>query len=394
MSTTPEPVKVKAEPHDYDASSSPLDEKHRLKRLRSLRKLLQNANVFESLKLRYLESLELRNEAPDKEAPTVTSDVAGWICEVCGQTFGSTKNMLRHMEGYHTIPGSVIERAGKSLFRCKFCELEFPARNQLLRHCQRKHAELVRARKKFLKHNEGLSQEKICVYCNVKAGNLEEFVTHLEKNHAGNFCDICYKVFQDSTFVILHRRVHLGENPFACDLCPKVFRSLQHVGEHRRCHTGHKPYKCVECPMGFARIGDLNKHKKLRHTAVPSYLCSQCPESFHSSSLFHRHKQKHQKAVEMGIDDTRPAVFACGQCNELFENGNDRKEHVLVRHAEGRPFECGDCGKRFKLGSHLKAHALTHSGVKSQKCDQCPAAFYLMGDLRRHQKTHRKMEES
>ncbi|XP_065081047.1 zinc finger protein 595-like [Ochlerotatus camptorhynchus] len=404
-----EDIKVELERSLDSNNDGPINEKHRLKRLRKLKILLEKVNAFESLKHNYLgkfvREVEVKQESPPetkivRKSRKSPASVTQCICEMCGLTFSSMKNMLRHMDGYHTIPGTVLRRAGKTVFRCKFCELEFPARSQLFRHCHQKHNVRIGNDKKQSKQRkeecakDSTTQEKICTQCNVKADTLEGFVAHLEKSHAETFCDICYKVFQDPSFLLLHRRVHFAGNPFACDLCPKVFKSLQHVGEHRRGHTGDKPYKCSQCPMGFVRIGDLNKHKKLRHTAAPSYLCSQCPERFHSSSLFHRHKQKHQRATEMGVQDARLTVFACELCDELFENGNDRKEHVLVSHAEGRPFECEDCGKRFKLANHLKAHLLTHSGVKTQKCDQCSAAFYLAGDLRRHQKTHRKGEES
>lgn len=403
-----ESIEVKLEPPDEPADTPLLDEKHRLKRLRALKKLLIKADAFESLKRRYLESLERSNDAsgeaaiPPEEQPSEprpSEGAAQCICELCGQTFGSTKNMLRHMDGYHTIPGVVVRRGGKSLFRCKFCELEFPARNQLLRHCQQGHADSIgRWKKSFkwqeMKQADGPRKLKGCVGCDEMSGSLEELVRHLEKSHAGSFCDICYKVFKDSSVVLLHRRVHLGQNPYACDLCPKVFKSLQHVAEHRQSHTGKRPYQCDECSMGFARVGDLNKHRNLRHAAAPSYLCTECPEAFYSATIFHRHRQKHRMAAEMGIEATRLAVFPCDQCDELFENGNDRKGHVLVRHSEGRPFACDECGKRFKAAGHLKAHKLIHSGVKTQKCDECSASFYLAGDLRRHQKTHRKKEDS
>ncbi|XP_062546993.1 zinc finger protein 3 homolog [Armigeres subalbatus] len=402
-------IKVEVQTFEEEPSVSEINigEQNRIQRLCDLKKQLQTVNAFELLKNRYLESLEQKqnveilsssSKLPDPELGSANNETE-CICEVCGQTFSTLKHMLRHMDGYHAIPGSLIKRTGKSLFKCKFCELEFQARSQLLRHNEREHAnpsssaeENQPKRRKKLLEEALLLQKTTCVHCDVKTGSMEEFVAHLEVHHAGKFCDICYKIFQDSTYMMLHKRVHLGQNPFACDFCPKVFKTLQHVGEHRRGHTGDKPFKCTECPMEFARSGDLNKHKKFKHTKSPSFICAQCPATFYSSSLFYRHKRKHLDA-EQGIDDSVVGEFPCRQCKEMFRNGNERKEHVLLRHGEGRPFECVDCGKRFKLANHLKAHALTHIGVKTQTCDECPAAFYLAGDLRRHQKRHLKSME-
>ncbi|XP_053696235.1 zinc finger protein 271-like [Sabethes cyaneus] len=432
----PELVELKVEHFDEE---SPVNDDHnkleqlRLKRLKKLRKQLIDSNYWESLRQKYLstnaelihsdspvtktdgnlseathengssgndspaeeitENLEVMHQTEATEKPSVDYKC---ICEMCGQTFHNRKGMLTHMEGYHDIPGTAITRANKTFFKCKFCELEFTARTQLFLHCNLVHSEEITLTSKKICNTEHVktedlsTQSRFCTTCNVESENLEKFIAHLEQNHAETFCDICYQVFVDSTYLMLHRRVHFAENPYACDLCPKVFKSLHHVGEHRRGHTGDKPNQCAQCPLAFARIGDLNKHVKAQHVEEPSYKCSLCPRTFHSSSSFHQHKQKHRLAAEAGVPFS-DLSFTCNRCGQSFENGSRKKrEHALTCDSEGRPHACPTCGKRFKLSGHLKAHQQTHTGVKQHCCDQCPVAFYLPGDLRRHQKRHER----
>ncbi|XP_055546272.1 zinc finger protein ZFP2-like [Wyeomyia smithii] len=320
------------------------------------------------------------------------------ICEICGLSYITMKGMLKHMELHHEIPGTTTKRGKRTFFKCKFCQLEFIARTQLFQHVNRQHSDEHSQKppidgietSNITKTETDIpsAQSKVCSSCNVESNNIEEFIAHLQSVHPETFCDICYKVFSDSTFVMLHRRVHFAGNPYACDLCPKVFKSLGHVGEHRRGHTGDKPYKCAQCPIGFARMGDLNKHIKSQHIKEPSYECKICLKMFRSSTGYHQHKRKHRTGENVAVTDDRFGI-PCDLCDQSFENRNQRKEHVLTCHSEGRPYECSTCGKRFKLSGHLKAHQYTHTGVKEHRCDQCPAAFYLAGDLRRHQKTQR-----
>ena len=79
------------------------------------------------------------------------------------------------------------------------------------------------------------------------------------------------------------------------------------------------------------------------------------------------------------------------QCSEVcdyasFHAGNFRTH--LKTHSGGKSNKCNQCGYASSWADTLRAHLKAHSGEKSNKCNQCDYASSHAGHLRRHLKTH------
>ena len=60
----------------------------------------------------------------------------------------------------------------------------------------------------------------------------------------------------------------------------------------------------------------------------------------------------------------------------------------LKTHSGEKSNKCNQCDYACSDPSALRSHLKTHTGEKSNKCNQCDYASSEAGDLRRHLKTH------
>jgi len=60
-----------------------------------------------------------------------------------------------------------------------------------------------------------------------------------------------------------HTSTHTGENSYKCDVCYKIFTRTNYLIKHMRIHSGKKALKCETCAKVFSQTGHLNVQKKL-----------------------------------------------------------------------------------------------------------------------------------
>nr|CAB3267984.1 zinc finger protein 271 [Phallusia mammillata] len=118
------------------------------------------------------------------------------------------------------------------LFACKLCSRQkifFTRKEELRRHHQAKHGNLVRKMLNVFK------------------------------------CDSCERSYPTRHELRRHQRSHSGERPYACRFCAKRFPTSTNARRHERTHTGDRPHLCKVCKKGFIQKTDMVKHLRSVH---------------------------------------------------------------------------------------------------------------------------------
>ena len=60
-----------------------------------------------------------------------------------------------------------------------------------------------------------------------------------------------------------HMRLKCNGKQHKCDVCHKLFNNYSVLVVHKRVHFGERPYKCLDCGDGFSCTSSLKSHYKL-----------------------------------------------------------------------------------------------------------------------------------
>ncbi|XP_074955575.1 PR domain zinc finger protein 15 isoform X9 [Phalacrocorax aristotelis] len=234
-----------------------------------------------------------------------------------------------------------------------------------------------------------------------KHGIRRKLIKQLGEHKRVYQCNICSKIFQNSSNLSRHIRSH-GDKLFKCEECAKLFsrkESLkQHVSyKHSRNEVDSEyRYKCTTCEKAFRIESALEFHNC--RTDDKTFQCEMCFRFFSTNSNLSKHKKKH--------GDKK---FACEICNKMFYRKDVMLDHQR-RHLEGvrrvkredfdhstenmvrykkEPSGCPVCGKVFSCRSNMNKHLLTH-GDKKYTCEICGRKFFRVDVLRDHIHVHFK----
>ncbi|XP_030059675.1 PR domain zinc finger protein 15 isoform X1 [Microcaecilia unicolor] len=232
-------------------------------------------------------------------------------------------------------------------------------------------------------------------------GIRRKFMKQLGDHKRVYQCNICSKIFQNSSNLSRHIRSH-GDKLFKCEECGKLFSRKESLKQHvsykhsRNEIDSDYIYRCAVCEKAFRIESSLEYHNC--RTDDKSFQCEMCCRFFSTNSNLSKHKKKH--------GDKK---FACEICNKMFYRKDVMLDHQR-RHLEGvkrvkreevpsageslirykkEPSSCSVCGKMFSCRSNMNKHFLTH-GDKKYTCEICGRKFFRVDVLRDHIHVHFK----
>ncbi|XP_058886595.1 PR domain zinc finger protein 15-like isoform X1 [Acipenser ruthenus] len=233
-----------------------------------------------------------------------------------------------------------------------------------------------------------------------KSGVRKRFMRSAGEHKRVYQCNLCNKVFQNSSNLNRHIRSH-GDKLFKCDECDKLFSRKESLKQHISYkHSKNEidmeyRYRCLTCEKAF-RVESALKFHNCR-TDDKTFQCEICSRFFSTNSNLSKHKKKHGEKM-----------YTCEICNKMFYRKDVMQDHQrrhivgpkhmkredLANGEEGtkyrkEPSACPICGKVFSCRSNMNKHLLTH-GDKKYTCEICGRKFYRVDVLRDHIHVHFK----
>ncbi|XP_055641591.1 zinc finger protein 479-like isoform X2 [Toxorhynchites rutilus septentrionalis] len=176
----------------------------------------------------------------------------GFRCDICGECFQSTKNLIYHIEEAHDGPSG--EQGSAECYEIK-CAVKG---------------------------------------CNYRTKNRYKYYNHKARHALRFHCSYCTKQFGTKQQLQHHETGHTGVKPYCCEQCGKGFRYRHCLIDHVNVHNNIRPYSCEICGLSFVRERNLREHR-LKHSDKLSYKCRFCGKKFKYRADQSRHERIHRE---------------------------------------------------------------------------------------------------
>ncbi|XP_034043650.1 uncharacterized protein LOC117525830 [Thalassophryne amazonica] len=283
--------------------------------------------------------------------------------------------------------------------------------------------------------DKGNSNWTSCMLEEGNCGKVNDYDNELSVSdmQEGHICSICFKSFIKANKLARHMRTHTKEKPFSCPICSTTFSQSYHMTRHLRNQHGASQYVCPKCGESFGNHPELQFHKRIHNSQVPS--CPDCDEVFQDSDMFFKHIKLHSEDVT-NQSEAHSSQQDCGliiQQNEKLCNmdddvtngnvgGEDEQvdadsghddtsngeldsitvededsdgsvtERTLTSRNKKMGYFCPICeDRRFTVPYKLARHMRMHTNEKPFSCPVCAMAFSQSYHMTRHLRNQHDM---
>ncbi|XP_071445354.1 zinc finger protein ZFP2-like [Hetaerina americana] len=284
-------------------------------------------------------------------------------CKYCGKLFTIRKKLAAHLYNEHKIVLKV------SKYCCQFCDRSFVKKLSLYQHSQL--------------HAAG---KHVCLCCGMFFSEFSDYVNHQEKHkYEKPFkCEKCEEKFSRRQQFLLHVK---GHEKYQCLTCEEGFSAHFKLAEHKRKGHNIKPlnatHECEKCHRSFHLRSALVLHQRV-HKGEEYFNCADCGKDFNSRRSYSKHLKSVAHGTRKEKNMAKIDMFICDVCGKICKEKYALSLHVIRVHSKEEPKKCNFCDYRTTSKANLKRHMEFHTGDRKFICECCGASFYMLCTLKEH----------
>lgn len=207
-----------------------------------------------------------------------------------------------------------IESDQSDAIMCDQCGVTYKTKKQMARHMELKHHPD--------RHVHFGAKKRACTICGGKFVDLRVHMrTHTKVKPYT--CTVCNSSYSHSSYLNIHMRSHTGETPYICDICGRSFRSQGKLTHHSKRHSNVKQHPCDQCDRAYHERFELQKHIDIVHKGIRLFTCDVCDTDykFTTRKSLKQHKLLHGEKR-----------FSCKFCDQKFAQSSGRRGHEKRVH--------------------------------------------------------------
>lgn len=208
-------------------------------------------------------------------------------CEVCHHLYENIEMLCDHWQGSDTDTDHSFQ-----IVTCPICETRIRSASEAANHLRNAH---LFARPKIFEFMKPPvvpemmpTDDSLALVPTASSVIIPQGVT-VKKGHQ---CVECSRVFTRKNDLERHMKIHTGEKDYICPDCGRNFRMKSTLKHHMQTHSDNPPeYQCTVCQKSLYDRKSLVVHMRI-HTGEQPHKCRYCDLHFRTIAMQRTHEKK------------------------------------------------------------------------------------------------------